>query len=129
MHPETKAKGDNDPLDVCEIGEQVGYVGQVKQVKVLGIMALLDEGETDWKVIVVDVNDPIASKLNDIEDVENNLPGLIRATNEWFRCARDPLRRRVLCINSDVQDLQDPRWQAREPVRVLRRGEEQEVRD
>ena len=84
-HPETKARGDNDPLDVCEIGEQVGYVGQVKQVKVLGIMALLDEGETDWKVIVVDVLDPLASKLNDIEDVERHLPGLIRATNEWFR--------------------------------------------
>ena len=87
FHSETKAKGDNDPLDVCEIGEQVGYVGQVKQVKVLGIMALLDEGETDWKVIVVDVQDPLASKLNDIEDVERHLPGLIRATNEWFRCA------------------------------------------
>ncbi|KAK4050160.1 Inorganic pyrophosphatase [Microbotryomycetes sp. JL201] len=84
-HSETKANGDNDPLDVCEIGEAVGYTGQVKQVKVLGIMALLDEGETDWKVIVVDVNDPLASKLNDIEDVERHLPGLIRATNEWFR--------------------------------------------
>ena len=85
-HPETKALGDDDPLDVCEIGEAVGYTGQVKQVKVLGIMALLDEGETDWKVIVVDVNDPLAAKLNDIEDVERHLPGLIRATNEWFRC-------------------------------------------
>jgi len=90
IHPETKAKGDNDPLDVCEIGEQVGYVGQVKQVKVLGIMALLDEGETDWKVIVVDVQDPLASKLNDIEDVERQLPGLVRATNEWFRIYKMP---------------------------------------
>jgi inorganic pyrophosphatase len=89
-HAETKAKGDNDPLDVCEIGEQVGYVGQIKQVKVLGIMALLDEGETDWKVIVVDVNDPLAAKLNDIEDVERHLPGLIRATNEWFRIYKIP---------------------------------------
>lgn len=90
VHPETKAKGDNDPLDVCEIGEQVGYVGQVKQVKVLGVMALLDEGETDWKIIVIDVNDPLASKLNDIEDVENHLPGLLRATNEWFRIYKIP---------------------------------------
>ena len=49
-------------------------------------MALLDEGETDWKVIVVDVADPLAPKLNDIEDVERHLPGLVRATNEWFRC-------------------------------------------
>ena len=53
-------------------------------------MALLDEGETDWKVIVIDVNDPLAPKLNDIEDVERHLPGLIRATNEWFRIYKIP---------------------------------------
>ncbi|KND95096.1 Inorganic pyrophosphatase [Tolypocladium ophioglossoides CBS 100239] len=90
VHPETKAKGDNDPLDVCEIGELVGYTGQIKQVKVLGVMALLDEDETDWKVIVIDINDPLASKLNDIEDVERHLPGLLRATNEWFRIYKIP---------------------------------------
>ncbi|KAG7808755.1 hypothetical protein KL921_003837 [Ogataea angusta] len=90
VHPETRAAGDNDPLDVCEIGEAVSYPGQVKQVKVLGVMALLDEGETDWKVIVIDVNDPLAPKLNDIEDVEKHLPGLLRATNEWFRIYKIP---------------------------------------
>ncbi|KAL7424839.1 Inorganic pyrophosphatase [Cryptotrichosporon argae] len=90
QHAETGAAGDNDPLDVCEIGEAVGTVGQVKQVKVLGIMALLDEGETDWKVLVVDVNDPLAARLNDVEDVERHLPGLIRATNEWFRIYKIP---------------------------------------
>ncbi|KAL4810218.1 inorganic pyrophosphatase [Aspergillus unguis] len=90
VHPETKAKGDNDPLDVCEIGELVGYPGQVKQVKVLGVMALLDEEETDWKIIVIDVNDPLAAKLHDIEDVERHLPGLLRATNEWFRIYKIP---------------------------------------
>ena len=90
VHPETKAKGDNDPLDVCEIGELVGKPGEVKQVKVLGVMALLDEGETDWKIIVVDVNDPLAPKLNDIEDVERHLPGLLRASNEWFRIYKIP---------------------------------------
>ena len=31
-------------MDVIEIGELVAYPGQVKQVKVLGVMALLDEG-------------------------------------------------------------------------------------
>ena len=38
----------------------------------------------------IDVNDPIAPKLNDIEDVEKHLPGLIRATNEWFRIYKIP---------------------------------------
>ncbi|KAJ3397888.1 inorganic diphosphatase [Chytriomyces confervae] len=90
VHPDTNAKGDNDPLDVCEIGELVGTVGQVKQVKVLGTMALLDEGETDWKVIVIDINDPLASKLNDIEDVERHMPGILRASNEWFRIYKIP---------------------------------------
>ncbi|CAG7854191.1 Inorganic pyrophosphatase; AltName: Full=Pyrophosphate phospho-hydrolase; Short=PPase [Serendipita indica DSM 11827] len=90
LHAETNARGDNDPLDVCEIGERIGYTGEVKQVKVLGIMALIDEGETDWKVIVIDVNDPLASKLNDINDLETHVPGLIRATNEWFRIYKIP---------------------------------------
>lgn len=90
VHPETKAKGDNDPLDVCEIGELVAKPGEVIQVKVLGVMALLDEGETDWKIMVINVNDPLAPKLNDIEDVERHLPGLLRATNEWFRIYKIP---------------------------------------
>ncbi|KAL1585922.1 Inorganic pyrophosphatase [Cladosporium halotolerans] len=89
-HPETKQNGDNDPLDVCEIGELVAKPGEVKQVKVLGVMALLDEGETDWKIIVIDVNDPLAPRLNDVEDVERHLPGLLRATNEWFRIYKIP---------------------------------------
>ena len=53
-------------------------------------MALLDEEETDWKVIVIDVHDPLAPKLNDVEDVERHLPGLLRATNEWFRIYKIP---------------------------------------
>jgi len=90
VHQETKAIGDNDPLDVCEIGENVGKPGEVKQVKVLGVMALLDEGETDWKVIVIDVRDPLSQRLNDVEDIERHLPGLLRATNEWFRIYKIP---------------------------------------
>ncbi|KAF9432042.1 Inorganic pyrophosphatase [Entomortierella beljakovae] len=87
---DTNARGDNDPLDVCEIGEEVGYTGQIKQVKALGVMALLDEGETDWKVLVIDVKDPLADQLNDIADVERVLPGLIDATRDWFRIYKKP---------------------------------------
>lgn len=44
MDPNTAAKGDNDPLDVCEIGYRVAKRGEVRQVKVLGTLALIDEG-------------------------------------------------------------------------------------
>lgn len=64
IHSETMAKGDNDPIDVIEIGQAIAQPGQVKQVKVLGVMAMLDEGETDWKVLAIDINDPMAHQVN-----------------------------------------------------------------
>ena len=54
-------------------------------MKVLGILGLLDEEETDWKVLVVDVNDKLAGKLEDVGDVEKYCPGLLEATRDWFR--------------------------------------------
>lgn len=33
-------------------------------MKVLGILAMIDEGETDWKVIAINVEDPEANNLN-----------------------------------------------------------------
>ncbi|CAO3590129.1 unnamed protein product [Absidia cylindrospora] len=90
MNEDTQAKGDNDPVDVCEIGQQVGNCGEIKKVKVLGVMALLDEGETDWKILAIDVNDPLASEINDIKDIERHFPGLIDATRRWFKIYKVP---------------------------------------
>ncbi|XP_025093039.1 inorganic pyrophosphatase-like [Pomacea canaliculata] len=88
--PETGTAGDNDPLDVCEIGHKIQERGSVIQVKVLGTLLLIDEGETDWKIIAIDVSDPLASKLNDINDVHQHMPGFLRATYEWFRYYKKP---------------------------------------
>ena len=41
---DTKCGGDNDPLDVCEIGYRVANRGDVRPVKILGTLALIDEG-------------------------------------------------------------------------------------
>merc|ERR1711915_214593 len=86
----TGCKGDNDPIDVCEIGYRVAKRGEVLQVKVLGVLAMIDEGETDWKVIVIDVNDPLAPQLSDISDVEEHMPGFLKATVEWFKIYKMP---------------------------------------
>ena len=43
---------------------QLASTGDVIQVKILGCMAMIDEGETDWKLIAIDVRDPLASQLN-----------------------------------------------------------------
>lgn len=90
IEPSTSCKGDNDPIDVLEIGYKVQPRGAVVQVKILGTVALIDEGETDWKVIAIDINDPLADKLNDVTDVDKFYPGLLRATIEWFKIYKIP---------------------------------------
>uniref|UniRef100_A0A3Q4H2T1 inorganic diphosphatase n=1 Tax=Neolamprologus brichardi TaxID=32507 RepID=A0A3Q4H2T1_NEOBR len=69
---------------------QVCSTGQVIQVKVLGILAMIDEGEMDWKVIAINAEDPDAKNLNNIEDVRKNRPGHLEATVEWFRKYKVP---------------------------------------
>jgi len=86
----TGCMGDNDPLDCCEIGHRVAKQGDVLAVKVLGTLAMIDDGETDWKLIVIDVNDPLAAQLNNLEDVEKEMPGFLDATREWFRIYKIP---------------------------------------
>lgn len=83
--PKSGLLGDNDPLDVCEIGSQVIPTGLVVRVKILGLLALIDDGELDWKVIAINTADPLAAKLNDIDDVRAQCPGLLEQTRQWFR--------------------------------------------
>lgn len=46
-------------------------------MKVLGVLAMIDDGELDWKVIAIHTADPLAKELNDISDVEAKLPGTV----------------------------------------------------
>jgi inorganic pyrophosphatase len=86
----TQLKGDNDPLDVCEIGSRKHKRGSVIGVKVIGALGLIDEGETDWKIIAIDHTDELADQIQSIEDVENQIPGLLDAIRDWFRIYKIP---------------------------------------
>ncbi|XP_057214778.1 inorganic pyrophosphatase 2, mitochondrial isoform X3 [Triplophysa rosa] len=90
---DTNCCGDNDPIDICDIGHKVCCRGEIIGVKVLGALALIDEGETDWKVMVINVEDPEAKDfhgLTDIDDVRRLKPGYLEATLEWFRMYKVP---------------------------------------
>lgn len=43
---------------------QILSSGEIVQVKVLGVLALVDEGETDWKIIAINADDPEAQKIH-----------------------------------------------------------------
>eukprot|EP00955_Chlamydomonas_euryale_P108730 365870-Chlamydomonas_euryale.AAC.12 len=83
-------QGDNDPVDVVEIGSSTLKMGGVYKVKPLGVYAMIDDGELDWKVIAIAADDPKASKVNDVADVEKEFPGELQKIMEWFRDYKIP---------------------------------------
>lgn len=106
---EGKFAGDNDPLDICEIGSQVLETGSIKRVKLLGSLALIDDNELDWKVIAIDCQDPLASKVNNLSDVESYFPHLLYSTREWFRNYKIPDGKPAnqFAFNEQYKDVDD----------------------
>lgn len=84
------AFGDNDPVDVVEIGESRRKIGEVLKVKPLAALAMIDEGELDWKIVAISLDDPMASLVNDVDDVEKHFPGTLTAIRDWFRDYKIP---------------------------------------
>jgi len=78
--------GDSDPIDVVELSQEPLSCGEVVPLKLLGLAGLIDEGETDWKVIGINKNNPLASKINSIEDIDTVL-GVGTTANifNWFK--------------------------------------------
>lgn len=81
---DTGFQGDNDPLDCVEIGTTQVACGSVVAVRILGVLAMIDEGETDWKLIVIRDDDELADKIRTHADLAKHLPGAIEGIHEWF---------------------------------------------
>jgi 3'-phosphoadenosine 5'-phosphosulfate synthase len=77
--------GDNDPLDVIELGgpAEGRPMGTIVPTKVVGSLRMLDGGETDDKIIVVDAAGPLAS-CNSIADLQAKLPGQMERLVDWL---------------------------------------------
>lgn len=82
IEPATGKGGDNDPIDVLQLNHEPCVMGSVQVVRVLGTFALVDGGETDWKVLVVRVDDTTTSHMRDVGDVPQ---GTRDELIEWFR--------------------------------------------
>lgn len=78
-------EGDNDPLDVLDISTgKTLQPGDVQQVKVLGSLGLIDDGEIDWKIISISNQSEDFDKVNDLADVNKYYPGLLQGIKFWF---------------------------------------------
>ncbi len=81
LSPETG--GDGDPLDVIVLGEQL-QKGSVVEIKLIGILKMLDEGEVDDKLIAVMVNNSIFSDVNSFNELKKSYQGITEILEIWF---------------------------------------------
>lgn len=84
-HPDTGFPGDNDPVDAVEISDAALDMASVSSVRVLGALALIDQGEMDWKVIVLNSSHPLCSQIESVEDIEKHFSLKLGQIREWFR--------------------------------------------
>jgi 3'-phosphoadenosine 5'-phosphosulfate synthase len=83
--PETGALGDGDPIDAIEVGTGALPMGSIVPVKVLGSMELIDEGETDHKIIVLRSDDPHFKSINTVKDLDKYYPHTVSRLVDWLK--------------------------------------------
>lgn len=105
--------GDDDPVDIVDLSSIKVETGSVIVVKPLAALAMIDEGEVDWKVVVINVADPKAALVNTMEDVNTHFPGEIDEIREWFTWykatdpetgARDPFKKNIFGFGGAALD-------------------------
>ena len=101
------AGGDNDPIDVVELSGQKTEIGQVYPIKALGVLAMIDEGETDWKVVALPATEEFA-KFNTLNDLKNDAKfnKHLAEVVHWFRYYKttDGKPENSFGFNSEFQD-------------------------
>lgn len=66
VHRKIGYPGDDGIIDVLDISRLPASVGEVRKVKVLGVYCITDQLKTNWKVLTINLEDPIA------KDIEGN---------------------------------------------------------
>ncbi|WGK65481.1 inorganic diphosphatase [Croceiramulus getboli] len=102
--PETLAL-DGDPLDVLVLVTEPTFPGCVIEVKPIGVFHMADEKGPDEKVICVPVSDPISSRVNDLNELNDHL---IKEIEHFFQVYKDLEKKKVDVGGwGDVEEAKD----------------------
>ncbi|WIA33761.1 hypothetical protein OEZ86_006875 [Tetradesmus obliquus] len=76
---------DNDPLDVLVVMQSQVAPFSLMQVKPIGVLQMLDQGERDDKIIAVHCHDPSYRNFNDISELPSHRLAEIRSFFEDYK--------------------------------------------
>lgn len=77
---------DGDPLDVLVITDEGVLPNTLTQVRVIGVLHMVDDGESDDKILGVYADDPRYSDTEDIADVHDHR---LREIKHYFETYKD----------------------------------------
>lgn len=81
--------GDGDPLDVIILG-QAAPRGEIVDVRVIGVLKMLDDGEQDDKLIAVLTKDSPFAHIESMTQLDNEYPGVSQIIDVWFANYKGP---------------------------------------
>ncbi|WP_107851486.1 inorganic diphosphatase [Oceanimonas marisflavi] len=81
--------GDGDPLDVIVLGQAVPR-GEVVDVRVIGVLKMLDDGEQDDKLIAVLAKDSPFAHIETMAQLDKEYPGASQIIDLWFANYKGP---------------------------------------
>jgi inorganic pyrophosphatase len=89
---------DGDPLDVLIISHEAFVPGCLVDVRPIGVMDMIDDGEGDAKILAVPVKDPRFKTITDIKNLE---PHTLEEIQHFFKVYKDLQKKHV-----EVKDWQ-----------------------
>ncbi|OBU15776.1 inorganic diphosphatase [Photobacterium aquimaris] len=76
--------GDGDPLDVLVLGSAM-VQGSIVQVRLIGGLKMLDDGEQDDKLLAVPISEQSPfKKITSIKELQQYFPGVLAIIETWF---------------------------------------------
>jgi len=97
------AGGDGDPVDIFVLGSAIERK-TVVSVRVIGIIHMLDDLESDSKLLAVDANSPVF-KVKSIDMLEKKYPGTLDIIKLWLLKYKGPDRIEILSVNDEKAAL------------------------
>ncbi len=86
---------DNDPLDVIVVSTYPLAPGILVKVRPVAVMEMIDDGESDYKIIAVPVKDMRFENIKDLDDLN---PHALKEYQNFFETYKD-LKGKTVTIN------------------------------
>lgn len=64
---------DGDPMDILVLMDEATFPGCIIETRPIGVMRMIDGGDSDDKILGVPINDPRFSDVKEVEDVPQAL--------------------------------------------------------